>query len=379
MLVLITFGCKKVPSSCYKSSSEWHELNGQIETIEIKLDSLQVVGWMTPIQLSENKKYLIIFDDHNKRLFYYDIDAGFKFEKCINLDKKALPNKIMNFVDIGGEEILFYNYQKHELLWYSLSSNEVLRKRNFEVPDSIINPFNPVLPSLPYFSAASPMTIQDSLITGFGYYAGEREMENPENRTVCTVLNFYNDKKEYKIIYPKLYWIDNWGGMYFRAIYACFNPKKDNFIVSFPADQNLHVFDNTWKEMEINGGSRQNICIDPMKVSRTSKKLEDREYVLGHYLSNSSYGAIIYDSYRDQYWRVLEMPVSTEDLQNIKSPEKRSYLVLMDNSFKYIGELALPKGIVTTNYFVTKDGIYFLNLNNKNEDIASFYKINKYH
>lgn len=376
LLVLSAIGCKKTVQDCHNSSGhEWHEIKSQLKSIEIKLDSIQVVGWMTPMQVSKDNKYLIIFDEYNKRLFYYDIRKRYELAKCVNLKKELLPSKIMNFIDIGNGEIAFYSYSHHQLIFYSINKNEVLHKIDFEMAENSDNFFKNISPSLPYFSAASPVILKDSLAIGFGYYAGEMEMENPQKRTICSIVNLKNSEKTYRIPYPKKYWIDNWGGVYFRAVYACYNYKNNKFVLSFPADHNLQVFDASWKEIEIDGSSRRNICINPMLISKSSKKMKKNEYVYNHYASNSSYGAIIYDPYRDQYYRVLETAVSTKELKNNVMPEKKKYLIFLDHNFKYKGELSLPKGIVTTNFFLTEEGLFFLNLNNKNEDIASFYKI----
>lgn len=376
LLVLSAIGCKKTVQVCHNSRGhEWHEIKSQIKSIEIKLDSIQVVGWMTPMQVSKDNKHLIILDEHNKRLFYYDIRNKYKLVKCVNLKKELLPKNIMNFIDIGNGEIVFYSYSKHQLIFYSINKNEVLRKVDFEMVENPDNFFKNISPSLPYFTAASPIILRDSLAIGFGYYAGEIEMENPEARTIGSIINLKNAEKTYSILYPKKYWIDNWGGVYFRAVYACYNNKNKNFVLSFPADHNLQVFDASWKETEVDGSSRQNICINPMLINKNSKKMENREYVYNHYASNASYGAIIYDPYRDQYYRILQPAVSAEELKNNATPEKESYLIFLDHNFKYKGELPLPKGIVTTNFFLTEEGLFFLNLNNKNEDIASFYKI----
>lgn len=330
------------------------------DTLNIYLDSLMVMGISTPIDYHEKENKLYVLDNYNNRLLDYSLNDTQRLIQPENIHRIKMKGKISYFRYVSSDSLLLYIYSGANLLYYSITNDLIYKKTAF------INKTTGRQAAPPYANAASPLFFIDSTIVGFGFMIGESDRENPVARTVCSIIDLTTGNTRYQIPYSKVYWQHNWGGSHLRTPYTSFNEQTKNILLSLPADHNIDVIDSNGQVKEIAAGTRKNICITAMDLSKDDEKVYDAEYTLKYFFSTPSYRNIIYDPYHDRYYRILELPPTTQKQDKIIS------LIAFDKDFKYLGEADLPKAIALDNFFITNDGIYFLNVNNKDQNIAQY-------
>ena len=84
-----------------------------------------------------------------------------------------------------------------------------------------------------------------------------------------------------------------------------------------------------------------------------------------HYRLNYMYEGIIYDQYRNCYYRFVSLPKTKEDLGSgdLKTSRiKDIAVIILDEDFNKIGETIIPQEYSNMIYFVSKGGLNLLNL-----------------
>ena len=366
-LLILLLSCEAKQNSPQKTKYE-------VGTVNIQLDSSQVVSSTTAITTSANKEHLFIFDHFFYKIYQYET-KDFKLEKIIQINKDSIKEKVMSVQEISPGVFGLYVYKTHSLLFYSTTTNKIIKTINFTPSPNELAQRKNFAPSLPYVNGACPLIIKKNELIGTGYYMGELFGEDPYNRTVCSVFDLNTSQKKYSIPYPKTYWIDNWGGVYYRNVYSCYNRKRNSLILSFPAEANLHEVNSKYELRAIRCKTDLSAKMKPMAISKKDKKMDDGDYIYKHYAMNASYGPIIFDEHNNHYYRILELPISKKDWRKNAIAEKKCILITYDQNFACQGFCELPIGLSYSNFFQINGEIYFLNLLNNNEDVANFTKI----
>jgi hypothetical protein len=169
------------------------------------------------------------------------------------------------------------------------------------------------------------------------------------------------------------------GGKNFDYNYSrIFDGKQ--IIYSFLYDENIYITstqNDLIKKVPIN--SRYIDLIKP-------PVLKDETYLsYGRKLCEiASYGNLIYDKYRDVYYRFAYPLTEMEDLKEyfelVRFGRKRFSIIILDHDFNIIGETPLfsDYAYAPRMFFVAKDGLYICDntpfQENYNEDVLSFQK-----
>lgn len=339
------------------------------DTLNLYLDSLMVMGISTPVDYHAAENVLYAFDSYNKRLLQYPLAK----EGLIHPDsihQVNIKQKISYMKYLSADSLLLYTYGSAKLFYYSLRRDTLYKSLDFinhEAPRMKGN-----AAAWPYANAASPIFLLGNRIIGVGFLLGERENEYVHSRTICTMIDLPAESISHHKSYSSIYWKHNWGGSHMRTPYATYNEQAKHLIVSLPADHNIQVVDSNWETKELYAGSRSSVCITSMALSKSDKQILDPKLALDYYTSTPSYRNIIYDQYHDRYYRLLELPPAGKVSALHKLRGKQVSLMAFDKDFKYLGEAALPDALALDNFFVTRDGIYFLNANNKDQNIAQY-------
>lgn len=333
-------------------------------TLNLYLDSMMVLGISTPIDYHEKEQVLYVFDSYNKRLLEYPLTDTGKAIYPQNVHPLKVKGKISYFRYLSPDSLLLYTYGGARLLWYSLGNDAIYKELTFLNKGTRPPGAQPVPP---FANAASPFFFTNNTIVGVGFLLGEKENDNPALRTICAAIDLPTGKASYHVPYPKPYWQHNWGGSHLRTPYATYNGQTKKLILSLPADHNIQLVDSNWQVKDIYAGTRKDLCITSMPLSRGDKRLLDAEFTLRYYAGIPSYRNIIYDHYHDRYYRILELPFREKS-----DNSKAASLIVFDKDFKYLGEAELPYGIVLDNFFVTAGGLYFLNALNKDQNMAQY-------
>lgn len=326
------------------------------DTINLYLDSLMVLGISTPVDYHTNELY--VFDNYNNRLLKYPLSDTNDIIHPENIQKINVKNKITYLKYLSADSLMLYSYSGAALFCYSTTSHQITQTLPFR------NRSAGRYAAPPYANAASPLLFNDHTIIGFGFLIGENNQENPVARTIATVIQ-PDGNIRYLLPYSRVYHKHNWGGSHMRTPYTAWNEEKKQILLSLPADHNMQIIDSNWQVREIPAATRKNICINSMDISKDNEKVSDAEYTLEYFSGTPSYRNIIYDHYHQRYYRILELPATADT-------DKEASLIAFDKDFKYLGEAALPKALALDNFFISADGIYFLNTNNKNQNIARY-------
>lgn len=339
------------------------------DTLNLYLDSLMVMGMSTPVDYHANGNVLYAFDSYNKRLLKYPLETAGKIYPE-NIHPVKIKQKVSYVRYLSPDSLALYTYGGAKLFYYSLSRDTIYRSLAFINPEAPRMKGNAAAP--PYANAASPLFFLSDRIIGTGFLLGEKDNESANGRTICTAIDLSSGNISHHLPYSKVYWHDNWGGSHMRTPYAAYNGQTKKLVISLPADHNIQVVDSNWQVKELYAGSRRNICITSMELSKSNKKILDAEVALAYYTSTPSYRNIIYDPYHDRYYRLLEVPPVEKEEHTGKLAGKQASLIAFDKDFKYLGEASLPDALALDNFFITDKGLYFLNANNKDQNVAQY-------
>ncbi|PWV49085.1 DUF4221 family protein [Chitinophaga sp. S165] len=376
LITITLYGCEtpaeKTWSNCSVSGKAVIPLAiSYNDTLNLHLDEMMVLGWASSVDYQAKEKMLYVFDRYNKRLLSYNLNA-----KGLIYPDSIYPIKISSSISyikyISRDTVALYTYggaSGATLFYYSLNRDTVYKSLAF-VKEEVVRMKISAAP--PYPSAGKPLFFTDNRVIGAGMMLGEGEGENVMTRTICTKIDLPSGNISNHIPYPKLYWQYNWGGSHMRDPYTSFNERTKKMILSLPADHNIQVIDSNWQTTEFYAGSRRDICITSMPLSKDDKKLLDEEATLGYFTGTPSYRNIIYDKYHDRYYRILEMPPVPLQSYTGTYLDKNISIIAFDKDFNYLGEARLPDYLGLDNFFVTSEGLYFLNVGNKNKDLAQY-------
>lgn len=141
------------------------------------------------------------------------------------------------------------------------------------------------------------------------------------------------------------------------------NDKKE-FVYSMHMDENIQVY-HFEKKKTINyyAGTHRAHTIPPMKKKGAS---ENEQYIF--YNQNYSYRHIIYDKYREVYYRMLLHPTKADEKDYFHG--KSLSFIILDKNFKKVGETEVfSRKYAYESFFVTSKGLHISNNHPQNPDL----------
>jgi hypothetical protein len=230
----------------------------------------------------------------------------------------------------------------------------------------------------PSVSTNMPMIYDHKLGKIFfsGYHPGEYDDDNEINRRVLLDYDLRTHVVRANVAYPPVYSGNvNWGGQHFRAAYYTYNMENNLLIFSFPASHELV----TWCEEKPSKGTTKLYYAGSYRIERIAarpagaKQLSAEDNFFKYFLETPSYGSIIYDSYRQLYYRFVHLPIPEGKRQNEYS-DKQVGIVILNKAFEKVGEIWLePYTFSSSQYFITKEGL-FLRSYQRTEDFLTLGK-----
>lgn len=159
----------------------------------------------------------------------------------------------------------------------------------------------------------------------------------------------------------------------------CYN--GNSFIYSFNADEDLYLTSSAHKEIKKKKAKSR--YLDNVTVFRSNEG--DFQKMIKAHCEHASYGKILYDKYRDVYYRFAYPPCEINDYSGdyidlFRSGRKSFSIIILDNQLNIIGETLFPAYIYNSNIsFILEDGLY-VSLNhiknpNYSDDVLRFQKL----
>lgn len=345
-LLLVTFffiSCVNSPIYTNENIGKGQQIDSlclsYLYAVNISLDNETPIDWLNTSLIEKNDSiYVLVFNTYIGDFFYYDARTG------MSKGKMSTGLTDMDGMNVyNNQNIYVHDYEK--CVFYSLNDSgdvcDTLKVTFFEgkniAPPSRISIFNGV-------------NFENNKL----YYTTFSVGEGDKGERFCgSILDFENNKETYIIPYPKVYQMANWGGSMYRLGCTCFNTLQKLFLFSFPASHYLYVYDMKKNVTESFYAGSKFVKGISSYSNNIDEPFDDNESIR-HYISNSSYGAIVYDKYRNLYYRVVEMPQKdgNDEFKNLKQLS----IIILDESFNIVGETSFAEPYGST-ILVTPDGL----------------------
>lgn len=309
-----------------------------------------------------------LLNEYNNSIYFYDYQNQNQIKK-IHYDKEG-PNGILKPVGYyikNMDSIYVYDMMKFEIV---LTDSSSICKQRIALKTTMDNKWSLYNPQY-YFTTVNPILENNNNLYLTGYAPFSLPDKNLDSFCFLTTINLKTGEIKNQYKYPKeLYGNNyNWEGGYFTLIYPCFSMDSVS-ICSFPISHNIYLYNKkNGKTKKIYAGSNNAGTIKSIdhEQRRTPNQLIEEKF-----LAQDLYGPILYDSYRNFYYRFMlnAMPGSTT---NRNREDKELTIIIIDKNFNYLGEQIVGKlkRWNWENAFVSPEGLNIEYVNY--EDIDETY------
>lgn len=308
---------------------------------------------------SETSEMYILLDKNE--LSFFDLESGKllrtkKIEKCGNL------NNYSGFLYMKDTTFI-YNYKNKDV--YMLDSAFNI-KSSWNVRDKSHVKY----PVDPEALVSSPILYYNNQIMLSGSGLGQPDDATSENKPTSCSIDLVTNTIKYGGSYPEQYRKADFGGVYFNTIYHTVT-KDGNYVYSFPADHFVYFYSSDFSLLYKHYmGSRYvaEICSSDSDSFMLFKEKRKR---IEYYISQPSYANIIYDKYRNLYYRIAEHPLLNWTDGNFIKPFS---IIVMNDKGKIISETPIVKDFSNLNLHnmhVSKAGLLIQKRDSK-ENVIEF-------
>lgn len=316
--------------------------------------------------------YYSFYNELNNSIYIYNLSTkSLKHKISLSEEFDGKPLNITGHTIKNIDSLIVYDFNNQILLWCDIQGNfkkatflkEKLNRKKIQYPPS------------PKGWTSMPIIIDNNKIIMAGYSTGEMQDETQNNRPTTIIYNERDSTANYYGFYPRPYQNGNWGGAHLRRVYYTYNYQKNALVYSFPI--NHYVFKTTLSTedtlQKFYAGSQKIKKISSLSVAKgiAFPKSWRRE----HFADNYSYSMIIFDPYKNKYYRFAEKKIQNyeDDLY------KEKIIVGLDEKLTKIFEFDLStifkEKIYLYGIYVSKEGLN-LQLLDGNEDYIKIVTIN---
>lgn len=321
-----------------------------------KVTSTPIVSQVFDVNRNE---YYILLD--NDSLYFYNLETGC-LSKTIDVSKAGKLTNYSGFC-FTGNEVYAYNYTQGAILHRLDIGGNILKSWNIKDKSLAKYPVDPEA------TTVSPVLNNGKYILLSGSGHGQPDDATFENKPLSCIINLQTDSMKYGAGYPEQYRKGNFGGVYFNSIYHTVD-KEGRFIYSHPADHYIYRYSPDLTSYErIYMGSRYIDKICSLEYS-TLDIYKNKSLRIRYYLEQPSYANIIYDKYRDLYYRVAQQPL--KGWVDGTSFVKPFSIIVMNSDSKIISETSVITDynkLNLANMHITKDGLMIQKRNEDNSKI----------
>ena len=321
-------------------------------------------------QFEEDDKEYLQFGNFEKRqheILIYDIESQ-NLHKRIPLEKEG-PNGVPAIYGC----IPYFNSKTFLVSQHNIGSTtiidgegNVLRKYNIRQPQNRNRLWADCRYGLSFFY--TPSFTKDSIV-----YFKNGIFTQRMNREVWKTLPMFNSLNlkngqihTLPINYPDIFEDDvrtpAGGGYEFTYDY---NYKKERLVCSFSGYDSIMVTDDLKQVFWYNGKSRY--------LNRMRPKVYEADGLswLRDAIESPAYHNIMYDKYRDVYYRIVELPYELKPNESLfDTPKGREFsIIIFDKDLNIIGETKFPGNkYLYKMSFIGRDGLYISENNEANPE-----------
>jgi hypothetical protein len=168
-----------------------------------------------------------------------------------------------------------------------------------------------------------------------------------------------------------MYWGTNWGGMSgYERLSHTYNASAGKIVFNFMADNELTVFNTkTRQSQKANAGSKYFTDLKSLSFHPLLTELYRNEST-ELYQNNFAYLNIVYDRFRNMYYRITDFPSKHPNHNAGGMAMKQNSVILLDSSFNRVGEVVLPFAKYNVdNFFVTEKGLHLKRSDIHNDEL----------
>ena len=340
----------------------------QDSTIIINIgDRLDPAPLSSQIYAGEDNETYVMLEENKLHLF--NLSTGTQYD-TLSLKGCGKLNSYSGFL-YTKDTIFVYNY-KQKVVYCLDSALNIVDSWDVRERCKAKYPLDPEALTL------SPILYFNGNIVLSGSGLGSPDDATPENRPISCCINVSTGGIIYGSAYPEQYVQGEFGGVYFNSIYQTVD-KRGNYIYSFPADHSVYFYRPDLSKYEkVYMGSRYVSKIES-SGSNSLDLFKDKSLRIRYYISQPSYANIVYDKFRDLYYRIVEHPFmgQWESGQNFSKPFS---IIVMDGDKRIVTETPIIKDYAQLNLgnvHVPKAGLLIQkNCSDENRIEFIVYKMN---
>lgn len=366
IFILIFCSCTKKIKQQEKKYTHKMILN-QEKLIHLDSTTIQATPYLQ-FFTKEDTNYLAFTNEYDNSIIINNFDSGLLHKK-IRFDKEG-KNGIGNLCSfyLSDTTIYTYNYGNKTLYATDLNGSILKRKKidlNVYNKDSNI----PVL----FPQTLSPIYKLNNNLILTGYISIEKEDENGENTPTTVIYNIDNDSIYLINSFPAIYHNGFWGGdLNYRSIRYTIGKNKE-MVISYSIDSHIYTIDslkcrNKYYAGSINHKKKTN----PIENNRNINTYSfDKNKLINHYMKNKIYGGILFDKYKNVYYRIFLNTNQNSSKEKFKFKKPISIIILNTNFVK-IGETSIPDfNYDISSCFVSPKGLH-IRIESENDDLMKF-------
>lgn len=367
---LALFSCKEksINNEKYgKLKSEYNLIKSGLKTFELDSITATRIKYSQTFYDNNGKLILTFMNGFDNSIYLYDFYGSKNFFKKIKFEKSGANSVKM----MGGyyfhsiDSLLIFDKIGYSIKFSDSIGNISETKIDIaSEEESKDKAYFLKYPVYDFTTANSIKKYKDNLLlTGMYPWAINDTMIDKFNITVKINL-IDSSQKKHMHTYPQDIYGEGfyWGDPIFTYAYSALSPDSKNIIYSFPVSHDLYIANLEDSSIsKIFAGS--NTAKD---FNAIDKKFSDkRNNMTNYYLNNDLYANILFDEYREIYYRFVLRHIENESYTAIS--DKNLGVILMDNNFNYLGESTI--GSISEyhweNAFITKDGLNIEYLDDK--------------
>ncbi len=353
--------------SCSPEKEMYFEITKNAKVFKVDSRSNNYSSFIKVLDIVDSVKYTsIVIGQPSKNAFdFYSLDDG-TLQKSLEFDYMG-PNGskgsgVGGIISLNNENLLINSRGASELMEVNMEG-KVLRRYKLADFQSIVKVYSD-----------NGTLNKDNLVYFTGSFKGYVFTEL-KGKPWKYRLNLETEDLKSLIRYP-----EEFSGIFLGPqIVPSDAFFEDHIIVVYPISSDIYIYDLDGNEIErINVQSEWvNQKTPPMSVP--SFDLYDQ-----HILLNPLYSAIIFDNYRDLFYRIILLPFEKEDLQNNQFHPFRNrpgfVLQVISRDFQLLHEQIMRDCQHEANdHFVSRDGLYISENHLKNMDQdESLFRFSKF-
>jgi hypothetical protein len=308
---------------------------------------------------------LVSLNSINNELQFFNLENGALIKKLpFEMEGDRGVGSISGFYVHNLDSIFLFPSNGNRLFLADYVAKEI-KRINYDVPDGYGN----TQVSSTYFSA-KPYFSDGKLIAKTLYQGSYSRVSNEElsTRNLSYAIDLSNGAVEtLPTTYPNDYWSDVKKHFQFS-----FSASENGYVYSFWGDHSIYISKTIGTEWTKVTARSEYLRGEWEALPLGGDRMDRRRY----FAASAHYGNVIYDPFRQVYYRFVYPKIDTEsddDLRQLALYPSKFSIMILDEALNTLGEQFFDSPFLTSNAFVGKEGLYLSINHPENEENQEDY------